>query len=223
MKLRILIVEDDPMVAHIHKHYLNDLKSFEIIDVIDNGLDALEYIRKNNQDIDLVILDVQMPLMNGLDVLKTLREESNDVSVIPITAVNDNKTISEFLNLGVIDYLVKPFSQERFNQAVYRCELKYKMFQENGKLSQKDIDQMFNTSSESNLPKGLQENTLSYIVKSINEHKGELLDVEEVSSITNLSKVSLRKYLDYLTEVNAIEKRIDYGTVGRPKYKYFIK
>lgn len=223
MKLRILIVEDDPMVAHIHKHYLNDLKNFEIIDVINNGLDALEYIRNNANDIDLVILDVQMPKMNGLDVLKNLREEGNDVSVIPITAVNDNKTISEFLNLGVIDYLVKPFSQDRFNQAVYRCELKYKMFQENGKLSQKDIDKMFNTSSESNLPKGLQENTLSYIVKSINEHKGELLDVEEVSAITNLSKVSLRKYLDYLTEINAIDKRIDYGTVGRPKYKYFIK
>ena len=223
MKLKILIVEDDPMVAHIHRHYLNELKNFEIIDVIDNGLDALAFIRKYSSQIDLVILDVQMPKMNGLDVLKTLREDGNDVSVIPITAVNDNKTISEFLNLGVIDYLVKPFSQERFNQAVYRCELKYKMFQENGKLSQRDIDQMFNTSSESNLPKGLQENTLNYILKSINEHKGELLDVEEVSQITNLSKVSLRKYLDYLTEINAIEKRIDYGTVGRPKYKYFIK
>jgi response regulator of citrate/malate metabolism len=223
MKLKILIVEDDPMVAHIHRHYLNELKNFEIIDVIDNGLDALAFIRKYSSQIDLVILDVQMPKMNGLEVLKTLREDGNDVSVIPITAVNDNKTISEFLNLGVIDYLVKPFSQERFNQAVYRCELKYKMFQENGKLSQRDIDQMFNTSSESNLPKGLQENTLNYILKSINEHKGELLDVEEVSQITNLSKVSLRKYLDYLTEINAIEKRIDYGTVGRPKYKYFIK
>lgn len=223
MKLRILIVEDDPMVAHIHRHYLNELKNFDIIDVIDNGLDALNYINENTEDIDLVILDVQMPKMNGLEVLKNLRETGNDVSVIPITAVNDNKTISEFLNLGVVDYLVKPFSQERFNQAVYRCELKYKMFQENGKLSQREIDQMFNTSSESNLPKGLQENTLNYIVKSLTDHKGELLDVEEVSKITNLSKVSLRKYLDYLTEINAIEKRIDYGTVGRPKYKYFIK
>ena len=223
MKLRILIVEDDPMVAHIHKHYLNELKSFEILKVIDNGLDAYEYINANQEDIDLVILDVQMPKMNGLEMLKKLREEGNGISVIPITAVNDNKTISEFLNLGVIDYLVKPFSQERFNQAVYRCELKFKMFQENGKLSQKEIDQMFNTNSESNLPKGLQENTLNYIVSLLNDHKQELLDVEEISNITNLSKVSLRKYLDYLTEINSIEKRIDYGTVGRPKYKYFIK
>lgn len=223
MKLRILIVEDDPMVAHIHRHYLNELKNFEIVKVIDNGLEAFEFIRENENSIDLVILDVQMPKLNGLEVLKLLREEDNDVSVIPITAVNDNKTISEFLNLGVVDYLVKPFSQERFNQAVYRCELKYKMFQENGKLSQKDIDQMFNTTSDSNLPKGLQENTLNYILTILNEHKKELLDVEEISAITNLSKVSLRKYLDYLTDINIIDKRIDYGTVGRPKYKYYIK
>jgi response regulator of citrate/malate metabolism len=223
MKLRILIVEDDPMVAHIHKHYLNELGSFEIIKVIDNGLEAFEYIKDNEKDIDLVILDVHMPKLSGLDVLKLLREAGNEVSVIPITAVNDNKTISEFLNLGVVDYLVKPFSQDRFNQAVYRCELKYKMFQQNNKLSQSDIDQMFNTTSDSNLPKGLQENTLNYIRESLKEHEKELLDVEELSIITNLSKVSLRKYLDYLTEVDEIDKRIDYGTVGRPKYKYFIK
>ncbi len=223
MKLRILIVEDDPMVAHIHKHYLDELKNFEIIKVIDNGLEAFEFIKENENKIDLVILDVQMPKLNGLEVLKLLREEGSDISVIPITAVNDNKTISEFLNLGVIDYLVKPFSQERFNQAVYRCELKFKMFEENGKLSQRDIDQMFNTSSDSNLPKGLQENTLNYIISKLSDYKKQLLDVEEISNITNLSKVSLRKYLDYLTESNSIDKRIDYGTVGRPKYKYYIK
>ena len=223
MKLRILIVEDDPMVAHIHKHYLNELKDYEILKVIDNGLEAFEYIKENETSIDLVILDVQMPKLNGLEVLKLLREEGNDISVIPITAVNDNKTISEFLNLGVVDYLVKPFSQERFNQAVSQCELRFKMFQESGKLSQREIDQMFNTTNESNLPKGLQENTLNYIITSLNKHKKELLDVEEISAITNLSKVSLRKYLDYLTEINSIEKRIDYGTVGRPKYKYYVK
>jgi len=223
MKLRILIVEDDPMVAHIHKHYLNELKNFEIIKVIDNGLEAFEFIKENEDSIDLVILDVHMPKLSGLEVLKLLREEGSTISVIPITAINDNKTISEFLNLGVIDYLVKPFSQERFNQAVYRCELKYKMFTNTSKLSQKDIDQMFNTNNESNLPKGLQENTLNYILASLNSYSGQLIDVEEISHITNLSKVSLRKYLDFLTESNTIEKRIDYGTVGRPKYKYYIK
>ena len=68
MKLRILIVEDDPMVAHIHKHYLNELKDFEILKVIDNGLEAFEYIKENEQSIDLVILDVQMPKLTGLEV-----------------------------------------------------------------------------------------------------------------------------------------------------------
>lgn len=222
MKLRILIVEDDPMVAHIHTHYLNELKNFDIVRVIDNGRDAYQYLSEHSKDIDLVILDVHMPKMSGLEMLKKLRDDGNDISVIPITAINDNRTISEFLNLGVIDYLVKPFSQERFNQAVYRCELKYKAF-ENQKLSQSDIDQMFNHKSELNLPKGLQEKTLTYILEKLINHKHQLIDVEEISQITNLSKVSLRKYLDYLVDNNTIEKKIDYGTVGRPKYKYYIK
>ncbi len=223
MKLRILIVEDDPMVAHIHKHYLDELKNFEIIDVIDNGLEAFNFILEHENEIDLVILDVHMPKLSGLEVLKLLREKNSNVSVIPITAISDNKTVSEFLNLGVVDYLVKPFSQERFNQAVYRCELKYKMFDSVSELSQSDIDQMFNTKNETTLPKGLQENTLNYIETNIKQLKGQLVDVEEISALTNLSKVSLRKYLDYLVDINDIEKRIDYGTVGRPKYKYYIK
>ena len=222
MKMKIVIVEDDPMVAHIHTHYLNELKNFEIVEVLKNGLEGYEYLKDHSDDIDLVILDVHMPKMSGLEMLKRLRAEGNKVSVIPITAINDNRTISEFMNLGVVDYLVKPFSQERFNQAVYRCELKFKTF-ENQKLSQGDIDKMFNAKSTTNLPKGLQEKTLLYITEKLKGYQDQLIDVEEISQITNLSKVSLRKYLDYLVENNTIEKQIDYGTVGRPKYKYYIK
>ncbi len=222
MKMKIVIVEDDPMVAHIHTHYLNELENFEIVKILKNGIEGYEYLKENSNNVDLVILDVHMPKMSGLEMLKLLRSEGNDVSVIPITAINDNRTISEFMNLGVVDYLVKPFSQERFNQAVFRCELKYKAF-ENQKLSQSDIDKIFNTKSEANLPKGLQEKTLKYILDKLKTFKEQLIDVEEISSITGLSKVSLRKYLDYLTESNTIEKQIDYGTVGRPKYKYYIK
>jgi len=220
--MNILIVEDDPMVVHIHKHYINELHGYSIIGTFDNGLDAYKYILKNYDTIDLIILDVYMPKMNGLDLLKKVRENNINLSVIPVTAVNDNKTISEFLNLGVIDYLVKPFTQERFNQAVYRCELKYKTFS-NLKLNQSDIDQLFTSKNDGELPKGIQKQTLSYIVSKLAQYKNQEIDVDEISSVTNLSKVSLRKYLDYLIEKGIIEKDIDYGTVGRPKYKYFIK
>lgn len=223
MKMRILIVEDDPMVAHIHKLYLEKLKSFEIVAVIDNGFDAFSYIMEHSNDIDLVILDVHMPRLSGLEMLKLLREENNEISVIPITAINDNNTISEFMNLGVIDYLVKPFSQERFNQAVFKCELKYKMFSSNSNLSQSEIDKIFSTKTDNSLPKGLQEDTLNYIVSKLEDFKGKFVDIEDIASLTSLSKVSLRKYLDYLIELGGISKRIDYGPVGRPKYKYHIK
>mgnify|MGYP003893522945 CR=1 FL=1 len=93
----------------------------------------------------------------------------------------------------------------------------------NNKLSQSEIDQIFNTKAESVLPKGLQENTLNYIVSKISDLKGKFVDIEDISELTNLSKVSLRKYLDYLIELGGISKRIEYGEVGRPKYKYHIK
>ena len=188
LNMKILIVEDDPMVAHIHKLYLQELKNFEIVAVIDNGLDAFEYIMRHSSEIDLVILDVHMPKLNGLEMLKLLREENNQISVIPITAINDNQTISEFMNLGIIDYLVKPFSQERFNQAVMRCELKYKMFSSNNKLSQNDIDQILSRKSETSLPKGLQEDTLSYIVGRLADYKDTFVDIDDIAKITNLSK-----------------------------------
>ncbi|MGS0973123.1 MAG: response regulator [Candidatus Izemoplasmataceae bacterium] len=222
MKMKIVIVEDDPMVAHIHKHYLEALENFEIVASIDNGYDAYMFVR-DHDEIDLVILDVHMPKLSGLEMLKLLREEGNNVNVIPITAINDNKTISEFLDLGVIDYLVKPFSQERFNQAVYRCELKYKTFADHENLSQRDIDRVLNQHDSLDLPKGLQEKTLNYITEKFKPYKAQWVDVEMLTDLTNLSKVSLRKYLDYMVENNWIKKEVDYGTVGRPKYKYFIK
>jgi len=97
------------------------------------------------------------------------------------------------------------------------------MFASSSKLSQSDIDQIFITKKNKELPKGLQESTLEYIIDKLLPYKGKYVDIENIAVITNLSKVSLRKYLDYLTEKNDITKRIDYGTVGRPKYKYYIK
>jgi response regulator of citrate/malate metabolism len=224
MKLNIVIVEDDKMVAHIHHHYLNELGSFNIVKTISDGKEAYEFLKENGHLIDIVILDVDIPSISGLDVLKKLREGGCDVSVIPITAINDNKTVSEFLNLGVVDYLVKPFTQERFNQAVLRCELKFKMFYEKSELTQHEIDQMFRYGNQANeLPKGLQESTLAFVQSCLQKHRGEMLDAEQISSITNLSKVSVRKYLDYLTDNGTIQKKIDYGMVGRPKYRYLIK
>ena len=113
MKLRILIIEDDPMVAHIHKHYLNELKNFEIVDVIENGLLGYEYLQKNSDKIDLVILDVHMPKMSGLDFLRSLPTKPH----IVITTAYREYAVESF-DLDVLDYLVKPIPFGRFLKAI---------------------------------------------------------------------------------------------------------
>ena len=69
--IRTIIVEDDPMVAQIHRQYLERLQGFSIDGVFSSGATALTYLEKHNND--LIILDVYMPTMTGIQLLRRLR------------------------------------------------------------------------------------------------------------------------------------------------------
>ena len=89
---KVLIVEDDPMVAMINEQYVCRNKSFLVQKTCRNGQEALEYLESQNTEangdssIDLVIMDVFMPLMNGIETLKKIREKKLDCEVIMVTA-----------------------------------------------------------------------------------------------------------------------------------------
>ena len=112
----VMIVEDDPMVAMINKQYVTENKHFHVSCVCRDGDRALAMLRENT--IHLVILDVYMPKTNGLELLRKIREINLPVSVIMVTAANDSAAIEEAMRLGVVDYLVKPFSSARFQRAL---------------------------------------------------------------------------------------------------------
>ena len=68
--------------------------------------------------VELLILDVYMPRMSGLELLRELRAEEITLDVVMVTAANDSRTVDALLKLGVADYLVKPFTARRFQQAL---------------------------------------------------------------------------------------------------------
>ena len=106
---KVIIVEDDPMVAMINRHYVEHDKRFSVVQCFRSGDEALAYLQKNS--VDLVILDVYMPGMDGLSLLKKIRMDDISVDIIMVTASNDKNTLENILRFGVIDYLVKPFVQ----------------------------------------------------------------------------------------------------------------
>lgn len=134
-----LIVEDDPMVEFIHRNYLEKIGRFQEIYSADAVTDA-EYLLQNKQ-VDLVLLDVHLKNGNGLDLLKEIRNSQQAIEVILITAANETQTIQHGLHLGVLDYLVKPFTYERFRQSI-ELFLKRQEALEQDSLAQETIDQI---------------------------------------------------------------------------------
>ncbi len=109
-KYKALIVDDSEMNREILKEILAD--EMDIIE-IDNGEDACDYMMNHSQELNIVILDLIMPGMNGFEVLKFMKFKHmmEELPVIMISADNDEHNIEKAFDLGVIDFVFRPFSE----------------------------------------------------------------------------------------------------------------
>jgi DNA-binding LytR/AlgR family response regulator len=111
MKLKCLIVEDEPIAQEILKSYIDKTDFLEIVAQLTNAIEAFSFIQNN--PISLLFLDIKMPQMSGIELLKALSHKPKVV----ITSAYRDYAIDAF-DLDVVDYLLKPFSFERFLKAV---------------------------------------------------------------------------------------------------------
>jgi len=114
--IRTLIVDDEPLARERLRELLDDRPDVTVIGEAEDGLEAAEVIRETEPD--LVFLDVQMPGLNGIDVIEEVGREQMPVTVF-VTAY-DQYAIKAF-DLAAVDYLLKPFDDERFEQAFERA------------------------------------------------------------------------------------------------------
>src|SRR2546422_8910828 len=117
MRLRTLIVDDEPVARKILREELELVEDVEIVAEADSGAAALEQIARHQPD--LVFLDLHMPAMGGLDVVRRLKRGTH-IPVIVIVTAYDQFAIQAF-EAGAIDYLLKPVGQERLAEAVDRA------------------------------------------------------------------------------------------------------
>ena len=111
MNLRCLIVDDEPIAQNIVKGFIEDTPDLEVFAICDNAMEALKVLQEHT--IDILFLDIEMPKISGLSFLKTL---SHPPTTIITTAYREFAL--EGFELDVADYLLKPFSFERFLKAV---------------------------------------------------------------------------------------------------------
>ena len=220
---RVLIVEDDPMVAMINEQYIGRHKKFKVVGICNNGKSALEFL--NHQAVDLVVLDVYMPQMDGFETLCQIRKNKISVEVIMVTAANDRESLEEALHLGIVDYLVKPFTYDRFQMALEKYIAQSNALRDVDKLNQKNIDFIIENAhkkSENLYPKGVQEKTMLLILEHLKNNPHKWLTGDDIAAEIGLTGVTVRRYMNYLAESGKVTGDMNYDTGGRPCMRYKI-
>lgn len=220
----VIIVEDDPMVASINRQYVELEPSFSVNQIFKSGQDALSWLSR--EEVDLIILDYYMPLMTGQEFIDRLHSMGKAPSVIMVTSAGDSAIVQELLSRGVLDYLVKPFERSRFRQALSRFAQTRSCLDGSPELNQAEIDRLLShaqpasPSCQTELAKGLSETTLTLIRNFLKSRPGELFSSEQIAEQVHLSRITIRRYMNYMLEIGEIVSSVDYQTGGRPSIKY---
>lgn len=230
-KVKVLLIEDDPMVREVNRQFIERVEGFHVIDMASNGIEGLRKIKELQPH--LVFMDVFMPEQDGIDTLREIRKQQIALDCISVTAANDMQTIQTILHLGVYDYIMKPFTFERMEQTLlnYR-QFKLKMNNAQG-MTQQELDDMMyqvretaefparQVSSSIDLPKGFNRATMEKVLQFLKQQNTGV-SADEVATGMGVARVTARRYLDYMEKSQQIRVDIQYGSVGRPINQYFI-
>ena len=221
--IRIIIVEDDPMVAQLNAAFINRMEGFEVRGIFSNGRDALEFLRR--EPVELAIMDVYMPVCSGLELLRQIRANGIQTAAIMITAATELTVVDDALLLGIVDYLIKPFSYDRLRTSLLRFRDKLSLRKGVQQASQDMVDTLMGKRTakkrDSALPKGLNAKTMETVRAVLDREHDHTC--ESISAASGLSKVTVRHYLNYLIDMEILTSAIDYETGGRPRVLYRLK
>lgn len=216
---RCLIVEDDPQVAKLNAAYLEH-EGFSDLTVAADAAQALAAIQE--KDFDLILLDIFLPGANGLEILHQLRAARQSAEVIVVSAARDSAQICEALRLGCVDYIIKPFTFDRLQRALVKFRQRSELMSK-GTLEQGEVDLLAaaegGDDGRAELPKGIERKTLECVCANL-PAPGISFGIQEIAERTQLSRVSIKKYLDYLCECRTLRQTYVYGNKGRPATLY---
>ncbi|WP_019011153.1 response regulator [Deinococcus aquatilis] len=211
--LRVLIVEDDPLIAALHWQLVERAGGFTVLGQAESMQVARAMIRTLRPN--LLLLDVYLPDGRGLDLLRETRLAGELVDAVLVTAASDALSVQDALLHGAADYLVKPVTPERFSQALERVRERAALWMQ-GDVQQGQLDALLTPQTPD--AAGLDGETLRQV-------RLALRTVTEVSSTElgtqlGLSRVTAWRYLEHLVQTGEARVSLEARTVGRPTKRY---
>ncbi|NQX14217.1 response regulator [Microbacteriaceae bacterium VKM Ac-2855] len=221
--IRVLVVDDDPSIADMHRMFLQTNPRFAVIGVAHTGAAALAAIHTHRPD--LVLLDLSLPDMHGLDLLRRLHAASpGSIEIFALTASRDLESVSRARALGVRHYLVKPFNAvvltARLGEIARHIDTVRASKQT---LDQAQVDRLMSATSpreSTAAPKGLIPSVLNDVARELARCGARGASAAELGETIGISRNTTRRYLEHLVESGAAEMSPRLGVPGRPRNMY---
>ncbi|KRV45820.1 MULTISPECIES: response regulator [Bacillus] len=223
--IKVLIAEDDFRIAAIHESYIQKVQGFQVAGKAKSAKDLWEALQK--EQVDLILLDVYMPDELGTNLLPLLRERHPEVDVIIITAATETMLLRDALHYGVVHYLIKPVTAQKFTQVLTEYKEKRELINSKDEVNQTMIDLFFGQiqeesqqKDERDLPTGINSLTLDK-VKTFMAAERNGITAEELGEKMGASRTTARRYVEYLVTTGECRAELAYGIIGRPERKYY--
>ena len=113
MVLKVIVIDDEPLAINVLKNYIEQVKELQLIETFSNAIEASSFLQANH--VDIIFLDINMPILDGLDFLAGLKTKP----MVVMTTAHEEYALQSY-DLEAIDYLVKPIPFPRFLKAVNR-------------------------------------------------------------------------------------------------------
>jgi response regulator of citrate/malate metabolism len=222
--LRVMVVDDDFMIAKLHGKFIASQKGYQLVGSAHCYEEAITIM--DMVEPDLILLDVYLPDRSGIELLRSIRLQNRHCDVILITASKELEIVEEGFRFGIIDYLIKPFDLTQLQTAL----LKYAKFKSrlssSSQLDQGTVNDLkkLRVSESTFLPinqKGIDLRTLEKIKKCIS-YSPDPLSADQIAKLAGVSLSTTRTYLSFMVEEQELIEEQQYGTVGRPLRMYRI-
>lgn len=219
--LSVLVVEDEPVAAEAHTAYVERVPGFVVAATVGTSQAALQALQ--DRHVDVVLLDMNLPDRHGLEVIRAMRAGGHRADVIALTSARDLDVVRAAVSLGVVQYVLKPFVFATLRERL----LAYRAYREQVQGAdqvgtQAEVDEVIGglrAGAETRLPKGMSEELLSRVSRALREADAGV-SATEVGDAVGVSRVTARRYAEFLCESRLAVRRSRYTGSGRPEVEY---
>jgi response regulator of citrate/malate metabolism len=218
--IRVLVVEDEPVAAEAHRSYVDRTPGFTTAAVAGTGAQALAVLSRT--PVDLVLLDMNLPDTHGVELCRRIRGAGADVDVLAVTSARELATVRAAAAHGVVGYLLKPFTYPALRDRLVAYAGYRELLAGGGDAGgQSEIDRALDAvrpAGAAPLPKGMGRETLDAVVAAVRGADG--LSAGETAERIGASRITARRYLEYLADSALVDRAPRYGAAGRPEFEY---